>query len=284
MWRIVWRQRNDIAKAMSANKDSNKILKQPRIEHWRCAVCLYRVGLGCVRIGRMLRKDKAQVARWVRFAGVSDAGRQNGIRGNKANAMKWAQSAETIAKRAQKRLDDASMLNRRKENGTPAFSDLPLFNHASAIKKRIFARQWSRKNIKRICQRIKHRCRTDPAFKVLKNQRMRLWQVLKRNPKAGTTLKLIGCTKEHLVRHLESKWKPGMNWSNYGLHGWHVDHIRPCDSFDLSDPKQQAECFHYTNLQPLWSFENWAKNNRWEPSRRPLSPSGDESPNSIRDR
>lgn len=50
-----------------------------------------------------------------------------------------------------------------------------------------------------------------------------------------------------------------MSWANYGFHGWHVDHIRPCDSFDLTDSKQQEQCFHYTNLQPLWSIENWSK-------------------------
>ena len=59
--------------------------------------------------------------------------------------------------------------------------------------------------------------------------------------------------------HLEAQFKPGMTWDNYGLKGWHVDHIRPCASFDLRDPEQQRRCFHYTNLQPLWAEENLKK-------------------------
>jgi hypothetical protein len=38
-----------------------------------------------------------------------------------------------------------------------------------------------------------------------------------------------------------------------------VDHIKACTEFDLTDPAQQAICFHYTNLQPLWSVDNIRK-------------------------
>jgi len=48
-----------------------------------------------------------------------------------------------------------------------------------------------------------------------------------------------------------------MSWEKRSL--IHIDHIIPCKSFDLSDPKQQVKCFHYTNLQPLWSYENLFK-------------------------
>jgi hypothetical protein len=40
---------------------------------------------------------------------------------------------------------------------------------------------------------------------------------------------------------------------------WHIDHIIPCVSFDLSKPKEQAKCFHYSNLQALWKHENLSK-------------------------
>jgi len=51
---------------------------------------------------------------------------------------------------------------------------------------------------------------------------------------------------------------PGQSFENYGT-AWHVDHIRPCASFDLSDPEQQRQCFHFTNLQPLWDEINLEK-------------------------
>jgi len=50
-----------------------------------------------------------------------------------------------------------------------------------------------------------------------------------------------------------------MSWNNYTYIGWHVDHIKPCCQFDLSKPEEQAKCFHYTNLQPLWAEENLTK-------------------------
>jgi hypothetical protein len=51
-----------------------------------------------------------------------------------------------------------------------------------------------------------------------------------------------------------------MSWKNYGK--WHIDHIRPCSSFDLSDPQQQRTCFNYSNLQPLWAKDNLNKSNK----------------------
>jgi hypothetical protein len=32
----------------------------------------------------------------------------------------------------------------------------------------------------------------------------------------------------------------------------------------LLDPDQQRECFHYTNLRPLWAAENLEKSDRWD--------------------
>ena len=51
-----------------------------------------------------------------------------------------------------------------------------------------------------------------------------------------------------------------MSWDKINL--IHIDHIIPCSSFDLSDPKQQKICFHYTNLQPLWAVDNLKKGAR----------------------
>ena len=73
---------------------------------------------------------------------------------------------------------------------------------------------------------------------------------------------IIGCTLEQLKKHLENQFTAGMTWKNYGRNGWHIDHIKPCTSFDLTDPKQQRKCFHYSNLQPLWAAENISKGNR----------------------
>lgn len=102
---------------------------------------------------------------------------------------------------------------------------------------------------------------TDPSYKLITNQRTRIRGVLKKY-KTDKTLDLLGCSAQFLRAYLESKFLEGMTWDNYGKHGWHVDHITPCSSFDLTDIKQQKICFHYTNLQPLWAIDNLKKSNK----------------------
>lgn len=60
-------------------------------------------------------------------------------------------------------------------------------------------------------------------------------------------------------KYLETKFKPGMNWDNWGVNGWHIDHIIPISRFNLLDPMEVQVACHYTNLQPLWSEENLKK-------------------------
>jgi hypothetical protein len=53
-----------------------------------------------------------------------------------------------------------------------------------------------------------------------------------------------------------------MTWNNHSQFGWHIDHIKPLDSFDLTDPEQQLVACHWSNLQPLWWRDNLSKNNK----------------------
>jgi len=106
----------------------------------------------------------------------------------------------------------------------------------------------------------KNRKRKDINFKILCNLRIRICDAIRNHIKSKSTKKLIGCSVEQLKQHLESQFKPGMSWSNYGK--WHIDHIRPCVSFDLSKPEEQRKCFHYTNLQPLWAKDNLSKGSK----------------------
>lgn len=86
-----------------------------------------------------------------------------------------------------------------------------------------------------------------------------------RAKKAARSVELLGCSINELMKHIETKWQFGMSWDNYGK--WHLDHIRPCASFDLLDPQQQRDCFHYTNLQPLWALDNQRKGALWNGKR-----------------
>jgi hypothetical protein len=98
---------------------------------------------------------------------------------------------------------------------------------------------------------------SDPTFRILKNCRRRISHALVDGYKSANTIELIGCSVEQLKTHLQSQFQSGMTWENYGQ--WHVDHIKPCVSFNLNDPNQQRACFHYSNLQPLWAKDNLSK-------------------------
>ena len=106
--------------------------------------------------------------------------------------------------------------------------------------------------------------KNEPHYKISNALRCRIRAALNGIKKSKSTEKLIGCTIEYLKVYLENQFKEGMTWQNHGTDGWHIDHVRPCKSFDLSDPEQQKQCFHYTNLQPLWWWENLEKGGKWE--------------------
>jgi hypothetical protein len=107
----------------------------------------------------------------------------------------------------------------------------------------------------------KERKEKDINYKILCNIRNRVYLVIKGLRKSISTLKLLGCSINILRQHLELQFKSGMNWSNYGE--WHIDHIRPCASFDLSKKSEQYKCFNYKNLQPLWAKENVIKRDKF---------------------
>lgn len=72
---------------------------------------------------------------------------------------------------------------------------------------------------------------------------------------------LAGYSVQDLRRHLESLFDENMNWSNYGRHGWHIDHIRPISTFSIEgySDRSFSECWALSNLQPMWAADNIRK-------------------------
>ena len=126
-------------------------------------------------------------------------------------------------------------------------------------KRNNYSKQYRQKNKKYFNQYERIRRKFDINHKIIRNLRSRLWQAIKGYNKSTHTKELLGCTIDQLKEHLQSKFVNGMSWENYGKGGWEIDHIRPCSSFDMSDPKEQHECFNYKNLQPLWWENNRKK-------------------------
>ena len=105
---------------------------------------------------------------------------------------------------------------------------------------------------------MKKQWRTNTEFRIKNTCRSRIRQAVIKGFKSGRTLDLLGVKDMQIViQHLQKQFKERMSWDNYGE--WHIDHIIPCASFDLTKESEQKKCFHYTNLQPLWAKDNILK-------------------------
>lgn len=105
--------------------------------------------------------------------------------------------------------------------------------------------------------------RENIQYKIKSNVSRRIRSYFKKWKFNLKTTDILGCSAEFFKNYIESKFKDGMSWNNYGMYGWHLDHIKPCVCFDLTDEKQLRECFHYSNFQPLWASENISKGSQF---------------------
>ena len=104
----------------------------------------------------------------------------------------------------------------------------------------------------------RNRRKNDLGFKLAHYLRCRITKAIGNNQKAGSAVKDLGCSIDELKAYLESKFQAGMTWDNYGE--WHIDHIKPLASFNLTNREDFLKAAHYTNLQPLWAEDNLRKN------------------------
>jgi hypothetical protein len=137
--------------------------------------------------------------------------------------------------------------------------------------KRAYYKRNKDRIVKKVVEYRKNSRIVDPSKRALDSCRVRIRECLKsfgkRTPikirKHAKTLELIGCSGMELKLYIESKFKPGMTWENYGIKGWHIDHKIPCASFkNFNDIETQKSCFNYKNLQPLWYYENLSKSSK----------------------
>jgi hypothetical protein len=115
----------------------------------------------------------------------------------------------------------------------------------------------------------------DPAVKLRYMLRKRMTTAFRQAmiAKAGSSARVldyIGCSIVDLRAYLESQFKPGMNWKNNSVHGWHVDHVMPLSGYDLTSESDLKKAWHYTNLRPLWAKENLRKRDKKPIQHQPL--------------
>jgi len=99
---------------------------------------------------------------------------------------------------------------------------------------------------------------SNPQYRIARNLRTRLYMAIRNGTKQGSAVRDLGCSLSGFMAYMHDKFEPEMTWENYGSE-WHIDHIRPLSSFDLTDREQIKQACHYTNLQPLWKSANLRK-------------------------
>ena len=140
--------------------------------------------------------------------------------------------------------------------------------HAEAVQKyrannkdkiSLYKKRYQEENKENRNEKLRERYKTDELYKISVNVRSSLLKIFKRNgyTKKSNSNKLIGCSFEELKIHIESKFKDGMNWSNHGE--WHIDHKIPLSWAESEE--ELIELCKFSNLQPLWAFENLSKKN-----------------------
>lgn len=71
---------------------------------------------------------------------------------------------------------------------------------------------------------------------------------------------LIGLPKDKFMQYLESTLPKGKTiLKHYGRDKYEIDHIIPCNKFDLGDPEQLKMCFNWRNMRLLKRKDNLAR-------------------------
>lgn len=122
-------------------------------------------------------------------------------------------------------------------------------------------KNWRNKNPDYYNEYIKYRMQHDINFKINFLIRNRFRAAIKINAKSGRAVEYLGCNIPTFKIYLESLFKIGMAWKNWGLGSgtWQIDHIKPFCSFNLNNSNEILEVCNYKNLQPLWNEEHRVK-------------------------
>ena len=100
-------------------------------------------------------------------------------------------------------------------------------------------------------------------FKLRHILRNRIGNAVKNKHKRGSAVRDLGCSIDKFILWIEMNWQHGMSWENYGVKGWHLDHIKPLSKFNLENREEFLKACHFTNLQPLWAEDNLRKSDTY---------------------
>jgi len=97
----------------------------------------------------------------------------------------------------------------------------------------------------------------DPQYRLAMMIRKRTNSMIRNNFNSGKIVAMLGVSWTDFSFYLESKFKDGMSFKNYGQ--WQIDHIKPLSSFDLTNSEEFFKAANYSNIQPLWVEDHLEK-------------------------
>jgi len=279
----------------------NECQQEFQVNRWlACSCCLAKIGLGQQTAGKIIGVHGTSVGRQWKARGIVAEKPKCGSMVHVGRAIITAKrkEAEAVEREPQRLYEEAAMADIRAHRRFFDWSVVWVNERASRSSNAAYhsmTPEEKRVRNNRCLELRRQREVADPLLKRAGQQRINEWK--KDNPakvkgylkkhfsipknKIGRSMRgrfkeimesarvggtdgmwsLIGCSSAQLAIHLQSKFKRGMTWGNYGTH-WHVDHVLPCASFDQQDPKQRAQCWHWTNLEPLEASKNLAKSDK----------------------
>ena len=129
-----------------------------------------------------------------------------------------------------------------------------------------YKRNWKKENIEKVKEYNRkyesNKRRIDPIYKFSVDIRNLINDSFKRKNciKPKKTEEILGCSMSEFKEYILSKCTEGVKLEDFGLYGYHIDHVIPLASATSLD--DIIRLCHYTNLQPLWCKENLKKSNK----------------------
>jgi hypothetical protein len=135
------------------------------------------------------------------------------------------------------------------------------YEKQNAEKVKEYKARWAENNKEKrkiSCANYHKKMYADKEYRVLSSLKS-CFRIAIRRSKNSSKFSELNYNVEELIKHLESTWIEGMSWDNYGKNGWHIDHIRPLSSFDLSNKQHMLDAWKLDNLRALWASDNLKK-------------------------
>ena len=135
-----------------------------------------------------------------------------------------------------------------------------IYRRDNAEKVAAQAASYYQKNKSKIAKHNADRRKNDPYYKLAIRVRDRFNDAFKNGRKSGSAVRDLGCSIGAFRLFIENQFESGMSWDNYGE--WHLDHVQPLASFDLTERSQFLTACNWLNYQPLWAIDNTRKGAR----------------------